>query len=179
MSLGLKKWNSPQFDSTILLLFQHGWIKKLVLELWSPRCAQRRSAAINFSLGYTGENWFHERKNYVALTPPPPPPLVAHLPVPLNCFVANFRATATILGRLRLPSAKGYSTSYIKMWDVEPKQYIISWYGTGGLEKKWCSVDIENTGRKPRNLITYCSERWAILPRRKRSIFVGFSIIKE
>ena len=27
MSLGLKKWNSPQFDSTILLLFEHGWIK--------------------------------------------------------------------------------------------------------------------------------------------------------
>ena len=103
-----------------------------------------RTAAINFSLGYTGENWFYERKNYVA-----------HPPVPLNCCVENFRTTATILARLRLPSTKGYSTPYIKMWDVEPEQYIISWYGTGGSGKSDVIFIFENTGRKSRNLTTY------------------------
>ena len=98
-SLRWWKWNSRQFDSTILLLFQHGWIKVGFGIVINPM----RTAAINFSLGCTGENWFYERKNYVA-----------HPPVPLNCCVENFRTTAMILARLRLPSTKGYSTPYIK-----------------------------------------------------------------
>ena len=56
-----------------------------------------RTAAVNFALGYTGENWLYERKNYAA-----------HPQVQLNCYAESFANNGDDFGLASDEFPQGY-----------------------------------------------------------------------